>query len=196
MRSMTSGALAALVGGTVAPVYLVALEFDSGTKYMWTGHNTVTWNGHDWEGQGDFLGISQITQTAKLQSESMTISLSGIDSGNVSSAMTDVSTLSTVDVWLGFLDLTTKAIIDAPNHCFSGHMDVPTLLDDGDKATISISCESDLIKLKLASNRRYTDDDQRISYPTDDGFKYVAAVQLWNGAWGGSGGHTVSGGFF
>src|ERR1700752_1720339 len=105
MRSLTTAVLAAIVAGTVAPVYLVALGFDSGTKYMWTGVNTVAWNGQDWEGQGDFLGVSAITQTNDLQSESVTISLSGLNDADVSSVMTDVSTLSSADVWLGFLDL-------------------------------------------------------------------------------------------
>jgi len=196
MRSLSSDMLAAIAAGTLAPIYLVALEFDSGTKYMWTGINTVVWNGHDWEGQGDFLGVSSITQTGDLQAESITISLSGIDSGNVSSAMTDVSTQNTVDVWLGFLNLSTGAIIADPDHCFSGHLDVPTLQDDGEQPIISITAENDLIMLSKSSERRYTNDDQQIDYPTDTGFQYVPWVQLWNGAWGGSGGRTVAGGFF
>jgi len=193
MRSMTSGALAALVAGTVAPVYLLALQFDSGTKYMWTGIGTVLWNGQDWEGKGDFLGVSQITQTSDLQAESITISLSGFDSGDISSVMSDMSTLSTCDVWLGFLNLSTKAIIDAPDHCFSGHADVATIQDEGDKAAISITCENDLLKLKQSSQRRYTNDDQAIAYPTDKGFQYVPVVQAWDGAWGGKNGGSTSG---
>ena len=133
MRSLTTAALAALAAGTVAPVYLVALQFDSGTKYCWTGIGTVVWNSQDWEGMGDLLGVSAITQTASLSSESTTISLSGLNSDDVSSVMSDVSTLSTADVYLGFLDLSTSAIIVDPDHCFSGHLDVPTLQDDGQR---------------------------------------------------------------
>ena len=196
MRSLSSDMLAAIVAGTLAPIYLVALQFDSGTKYMWTGIGTVVWNGQDWEGQGDFLGVSSITQTGDLQAESITISLSGIDTGNVSSALTDVSTLSKANVWLGFLNLSTGAIISDPSPCFTGHLDVATVQDDGADIVISISCENDLIKLAQASERRFTNDDQQIDYPTDTGFQYVPWVQLWNGAWGGSGGHTIPGGVF
>ena len=193
MRSLTTAALAALAAGTVAPVYLVALQFDSGTKYCWTGIGTVVWNSQDWEGMGDLLGVSAITQTASLSSESTTISLSGLNSDDVSSVMSDVSTLSTADVWLGFLDLSTSAIIADPDHCFSGHLDVPTLQDDGPTATISITCENDLLRLAQSSMRRYTQDDQAIVYPTDTGFNYVPSVQAWNGAWGGKNGGTTTG---
>jgi len=196
MRSLTTDMQAAIVAGVLAPAYFVALQFDSGTKYMWTGVGTVLWNGQDWEGQGDFLGVSQITQTSDLSAESITISLSGLNADDVSSAMTDVSHLSTADVWLAFLS--GGSIIDTPDHTFSGHLDVPTIQDDDNgNATISITCENDLIKLKQASMRRYTNDDQAILYPTDTGFQYVPSVQSWNGAWGGkNGGNNVASGAF
>jgi hypothetical protein len=199
MRSLTTDVQNALTAGTVAPVYLVAVTFCSSPpdlKRCWTGTGTVTWGGNDYEGQGDLMGVSAITQTGDLAAEGITLSFSGIDSGNVSSAMSDVATYSRVDVWYGMLNLSTGAIIADPVHCFSGCLDVPTLQDDGESATISFTAENDLIKLSLASDRRYTNDDQQITYPTDNGFQFVPWVQLWNGAWGGASGHTISGGFF
>ena len=193
MRSMSSENLDALVAGTVAPVYLVALGFDSGTKRMWSGSGTVVWDGHEWEGQGDFLGVSSITQTADLQAESITISMSGLNADDLSSVLTDVSTQNPADVWLGFLNLSTGAIIADPDHPFSGHLDVPTVMDDGETSEISITCESDLIKLAQSSMRRYTNADQAISYPTDTGFSFVPSVQAWNGAWGGKNGGSTTG---
>ena len=127
-----------------------------------------------------------------MQAESLTIALSGFNADDVSSVVSDISTLSTADAWLGFLN-SSGVIINTPDHNFSGHLDVPTLQDDGDKATISITCENDLIKLKRSSMRRYTNDDQAILYPTDKGFQWVPSVQAWNGAWGGKNGGSTSG---
>ena len=56
MRSLTSDMQAAIIAGTVSPFYLVALQFNSGTKRMWTGIGTIVSGGHEWEGQGDFIG--------------------------------------------------------------------------------------------------------------------------------------------
>src|ERR1700722_3046038 len=92
VRTITTASLAALTAPTVSPVYLVAMQFTSGTKFMWTGVNNVTWGGNPYEGQGDLLGVSSITQNADLSAEGITISMSGIPSGNVSSAISDVAT--------------------------------------------------------------------------------------------------------
>jgi hypothetical protein len=191
VRTITDAALAALIAPTVQPVYLVAMEFTSGTKYMWTGIGTVVWDGEEWEGMGDFLGVSSITQTSELSAEGISISMSGINAEDVSSAISDVATYLTVDVYLGFL--CAGAIIADPVHCFSGHLDVPTLQDDGDTATISITAENDLILLTKASMMRYTNDCQQIFFPLDTGFQYVPFVQSWNGAFGGTNGGSTSG---
>jgi hypothetical protein len=196
MRTLSTDMANAVAAGTLAPFYFVALQFDSGTKYVSTLTGTVTWNTHDWAGQGDLLGVSPITQTGDLNAEGITLTLSGMATGLVTSAMTDVSLQNTVDVWLGFLNLTTGAIIVNPVQCFAGHLDVPTMQDDGEKPVISFTAENDLLLLSKASQRRYTNDDQQIDYPTDTGFQYVPWVQLWNGAWGGAGGRTVAGGTF
>lgn len=197
MRTITDASAAALAAGQVVkPFYLVAVEFTSGMFYAWTGINTLVWNSIDWQGVGDLGGVSAITQTADLSAEGITLSLSGINSGVVSSAISDVATYLTVDVWLGFLDSTGAVIVD-PVHVFSGHVDVPTVQDDGETATISITAENDLLILSQSSQRRYTNDDQQITYPTDLGFQYVSVVQAWNGAWGGkNGGQNVASGAF
>ena len=197
MRTITTAAQNALAAGQVVkPFYLVAIEFTSGMFYAWTGINTLVWNSIDWEGVGDLGGVSAITQTSDLTAEGITLSLSGIPAGNVSSAISDVATYLTVDVWLGFLDSTGAVIVD-PVHVFSGHVDVPTVQDDGETATISITAENDLLMLSQSSMRRYTNDDQQITYPTDLGFQYVPTVQAWNGAWGGkNGGNNVASGAF
>jgi len=195
MRSLTVAQAAALVAGTLQPVYLVKQEFVSGTKYSWTGVNTVLWDSQDWEGQGDLMGVSSITQTADLSAEGVTITYAGVNADDVSSTISDIAANLAVDIYLGLLDSTSAIIVD-PTHCFSGKLDVPTVQDDGDTATIAITAENDLLKLSQASNRRYTNDDQQIDYPTDNGFQFVPVVQAWNGAWGGAGGRTISGGLF
>jgi hypothetical protein len=47
---------------------------------------------------------------------------------------------------------------------------------------------------KVASARRYTQDDQQINYSGDNGFLFVPAIQEWNGAWGTPGGGVVGSG--
>jgi hypothetical protein len=182
-RDLTPAAIAAMAAGNVAPFYMVAIAFPSGTVYLWTGIGTVTWNGHDWLGVGNFGGVGPITQTNDLTAEGTTLALSGVPAGLVSSAITEAQQNSPVDIWLGFFD-TTGGIIVSPVYVFSGHVDVPTIQDSADTVTLSITAENALIALQRASNRRYTQDDQAIDFPDDKGFQYVSVIQQWNNQWG------------
>lgn len=193
-RDLTVDVLAAIAAGTVQPFYLADVEFLSGHLYVWTGIGTLTWNSHSWLGVGTFGGVSAITQTADLAAENITLSLSGIPSDLVAAAIDECRQHFSVDVYLGFLDSAGAVVVD-PIRAFAGRMDVPTIQDGGDTATISITAENPLIDLKRASERRYTHDDQQIDFPGDKGFQYVPAIQEWNGVWGKAGptGNPTSG---
>lgn len=63
-------------------------------------------------------------------------------------------------------------------------MDQPTILEGTDTSTISIAVENRLSDLQRRIERRITDRDQRLEYPADTGFAYIAWTKDWNGAWG------------
>jgi hypothetical protein len=198
MRPMTTAATDALSAGVVQPFFMVAIAYVSGTYYAWTGYNTIAWNGQDWQGKGDFIGVSALTQTSELTAEGATVQFSGLDADDVSSVIGEVQQGAALDIYFGMMS--GGSIIVDPVHCFSGHIDVPTLQDDGETSTISISAENELIILSRASMRRYTQGDQAINFPLDTGFQFVPIVQQWSvngGTWGGkNSGNTVSGNFF
>lgn len=195
MRSMTTAFSDALSDAVVQPFYLVAIAYLSGTYYCWTGYNTIVWNGLDWQGEGDLIGISALTQTSNLSAEGCTVQFSGLDADDVSSITGEVQQGAALDIYFGMMS--GGSIIVDPVHCFSGHIDVPTLQDDGETSTISISAENELIILSRASMRRYTNGDQAIDFPLDTGFQYVPNVQAWSGTWGGkNSGGTIAGSFF
>jgi hypothetical protein len=182
-RNLSSDMLTALAGKSVQPFYMVHIAFLSDDVYLWTGIGAVTWNGHDWTGVGTFGGVSPITQTDDLSAENITLFLSGVPSGLVNSTLTECRQNLPVEVWVGFLDDTGVIIVD-PAKGFTGSIDVPTIQDSGETVTISITAENPLVALQRASQRRYTNDDQKIDFPTDDGFQFVPLIQEWNGAWG------------
>jgi hypothetical protein len=193
-RNLSSDVLAALAAGNIQPFYLAAIQFSSGVEYIWTGVGNLSWNAHTWQGVGTFGGVSAITQTDELNAESITLTLSGVPTGFISSALSECRQNYTVDVWLGLLSDSGAVIVD-PVHCFSGTMDVPSIQDGGDTVTISITAENELIALQRASNRRYTNDDQKIDFPNDNGFQFVPLIQEWNGQWGKPGGGLFPGAF-
>ena len=64
-----------------------------------------------------------------------------------------------------------------PALIFSGLMDVPRLKIGSATTTFELSVESRAARMKMARNRRYTDEDQQWQYPGDKGFQYVTRIQ-------------------
>ena len=64
-------------------------------------------------------------------------------------------------------------------------MDVMTITEAGDSSTISIACENKLIALERSKERRYTPEDQKIDFPNDKGFEFVADTSKQEIIWGG-----------
>jgi hypothetical protein len=89
-------------------------------------------------------------------------------------------------VWIGFFD-SAGALIADPYLAFQGRFDVPDILDAGEQATISARYESRLADLDRPRERRYTDEDQSLDYPTDPGFEFVTRLPDKQVIWGGGG---------
>jgi hypothetical protein len=185
-RDLTSDVLVQLGEYLVRPVCFAFIDFPADPVYVWSGIGTINWNSHDWQGVGNLGSISAVQETSDTTAQNITLGLSGIPTEYLSDVINAVQQRTVAQVWFGFLT-EDGAIIADPYQVFQGHTDVPTVTEGGDTSTISITCENPLVDLQRASNRRLTTDDQRIDYPTDKGFDYVAAIQDWNGTWGKAG---------
>lgn len=192
-RNLTAGTLAQLTQGRVYPAFFAEIDFASGPVYLWSGIGTVSWNAQSWIGVGTLGKIAPMTEDVAVAATGCTLSLSGIPGSLISDALLECRQGKAVKLWLGFLDSSGNVIVD-PAQAFAGLMDVPTAEDSGDTCTIAITVESRLIDLNRSRERDYTQADQQIDYPGDNGFEFVPAVQDWNGVWGkgsgvGGGGH-------
>ena len=183
-RTLTSAMIAACAAQQVAPAYFVELIFDSAPLRVWSGRGNITWSGRTFTGTGDFGGISEIEESGKVAANGIELSLSGIPSSMISLAMAEPYRGRRVYVWLGFFNTTTWALIADPVAVFAGRMDTMRIKDSGETATIALSCESKLIDMQRARERRYTYEDQQDLFPGDKGFEYVAGLQEKELFWG------------
>jgi hypothetical protein len=175
--------LAEIAAADVRAGVLAEIEFASGTVRAWTGVGILQWNGYDWTGVGHLGGISPIEETSEVRAAGVALSLSGIPSALVASALGDAERGRPVTVWLAFFD-DDWAIVADPYQAFSGRVDVPVIDEGGETATITIQAESRLIDLERPRTRRYTDEDQQDAFPGDRGFEFVTSLQEWSGVWG------------
>tara|TARA_R110000764_G_scaffold187702_3_gene273016 strand:+ start:663 stop:1658 length:996 start_codon:yes stop_codon:yes gene_type:complete len=140
-------------------------------------------NTETYVGAGDLLKISEIQETSDLQANGASVTLSGVNTALVGLARDQDYQGRKMSVLLGAMDDVANVIV-APVNLFTGFMDVMTITDSGTYSNISVTCENKLIAFEKAYIRRYTDADQRIDHPTDDGFEYVASIQEKEIVWG------------
>jgi hypothetical protein len=183
MRSLSSAVLTAIQSASVRPAFFVEGNFASGPVYLWTGLGPISWNGQTWLGVGTLGSITTIEEGATVEARGITLGLSGFDATLLGDVVNEFAVGLPVTVWLGLFDASGTLLAD-PIISFAGRMDQPTLTVGGDSASISINCENRLVEMNVAVDRRYTNEDQQIDYPGDQGFGWVNAIQEVTIIWG------------
>lgn len=175
-RDLTAGMQTEVAGKLIRPLVLVKFEFDSGDLRLWNGIRPLTFNAEVYTGAGNLLQISGIQETQMLKAAGVTFTLSGIDAAAIAVALAEDYHGRPVTMWFGALDA-SENIIGDPFAQFKGTLDVMTLEDDGQTATIAVAAENELVNLERARERRYTDEDQELDYPGDRIFEFVPGLQ-------------------
>lgn len=182
-RSLTSGTAGQLTQKQVYPIVLVQLTFTDGITYAWTGIGNLVWNGNTYTGVGQLGKIGPITEDTAVQAQGLELTLTGVPQNLLNEALGHCAQGNAVLVYFGFLDASGNVIAD-PYLAFSGRMDVPTIDEGSDTATITLTAENRLIDLDRPRLRNFTEQDQILDYPTDTGFTFVPNLQQLNLIWG------------
>lgn len=191
-RNMTAAMLAAIAAAEVRLAMFFEGTFNSigspvGTEYvrLWTGYGDVSWNGETWVGSGELMNISPIEESQQLKAIGFRVLLSGMPTSLVSTALNSaaISQGQAGKIWLATFDAAGAMIAD-PYLAQQGKLDTSVVENDGETCTIALNYESRLIELELPRPRRYTQEDQKIDYPDDEGFKFVTALQNKDLSWG------------
>jgi len=74
-------------------------------------------------------------------------------------------------------------LIDTPELCWRGIMDVMSIGVDGEEGQITLKCETSAYGIKRRASLRLNAAQQKQRYPTDTGFDYltdlIANPQMW-----------------
>lgn len=175
-RTLPSALVTATTATQLTPFLAVQLEFDSGTVRYWSGYGTMTIGGSSFTGVGTLGSITPIEETEDLSARGLTIQLSGIPSALISLALSEDYQGRKASIFFGALNADTGAVLDVVT-VFAGRMDVMTITDDGQSATISFAVENRLIDFQRTRESRYTHEEQIRRYAGDNGLEYVAGLQ-------------------
>ena len=182
-RTLSTEMQAVATAELVRPIYLVDMEFSSGSIFLWSGMGDLTYNSNTYLGAGDLLSIGSIAETAELTANGATVTLGGIKQSLLTLARDEPYQGRPLIIRLGAFD-ESGDLIASPVILFSGFMDVMTIADSGDTSTITVTVENKLIAFQRTAVRRYTAEDQKIEHPTDKGFEFVAKIQEKEIIWG------------
>ena len=183
MRNLSTEMQAVSTAEVVRPIMFVECEFDSGDINLWNGVGSLSYGGKNYIGAGNLLAVEPVSESTDLRANGTSVTLSGLNNTLVGLAKDEDYQGRALTVKLGAMDENNDVIAD-PVIMFSGFMDTMMLTESGESSTITIDVENKLIQMDRARVRRFTDNDQRIDYPNDDGFSFVTKIQDREINWG------------
>lgn len=183
MRNISPEVLALMDASVKQVAIFYEGEFADGTLRLWSGYGTIEWRDLEWTGAGHLGTISPMTDTVDAVAEGVTLSLSGLSPDLTSAALAELRQGKPGVIWIGFFNSDGELVIDE-SATFAGRLDVGTIEDSGDTATISIIYEGRLRDLERNRERRRTHEDQLQRYPGDMGLEYTAALIENQVPWG------------
>jgi len=186
-RSITTAFNNAVISKVVRPILACELEFSTGTLRFWNGYGdlvmTAGGSSNTFTGLGDLMNVSAISESDQVEAVGAQLSLTGIKSSLISAALSANYTNRNASIFLGLFD-TNKAVIADVYTLFKGKMDIMKIDEGPETATIALNLENRLIVLDRAKERRYTHEDQQLSFAGDLGFEFVPDLQDKEIIWG------------
>jgi hypothetical protein len=183
MRTLSDQMKAVAQSKVLRPIIMIDMMFTSEPLYLWNGNGTLTHSSTDYLGVGDLISIGSISEKTDLTATGVSITLAGIKQSLLTIALAEPYQNRSITIRLGAIN-ESGDLVSNPVIMFQGKMDVMTIQDDGNTATITVQCESKLIQLDRAFVRRYTAEDQKIDFPNDTGLNFMAKIQGIAIPWG------------
>ncbi len=186
-RTLGTDFSAQLDSSTIRPFYAISFAFSPNRLNLWSGYDDVFFDSKTFVGSGNLLEISNLEETPDIKATGMSVKLSGIDSNILSEVLTEDVQGITAEIFFGVLATADNetVIVNDPYKIFDGFIDTMVIQESAETSTITVTIENKLITLERALSKRYTDQDQKQTFPGDKGLEFVDDLQNKVLAWGG-----------
>ena len=179
MRSRSGAAVAALAARPVGLAQLVTLSLTSTVRLNTTGWN-LSWGGQTYYGAASIGSISVI-EDAPGEVKGLQFQMSGTSSTNLALALAEPVQGKSITVHTAIFGADSQ-IADAVLE-WAGRIDVMTIHEEGDAATISVTAEHVGIDLLRPSGLLFSNQDQLRLYPGDNFCEYIIDQAEQNLIW-------------
>lgn len=170
MRAINTAGVAALSGAVVCAAILVEMDLTQPLNLN-SSSLGLTINGITYSGVGGLGQIDAITESAG-DLPRLNFTMAGVQPTSIALALSEPVQGKSVRVKIALFNSATGAYIDSRQR-YAGYLDVMSLSDGRDSATISVSSESAILDLLRPSGIYYSDIDQQALNPGDLSFQYV-----------------------
>lgn len=177
-RGLSAQMIAALANDQVATFWLLELVFDHQTIRFTDAHRDLTWNSVTWHRTNGLLGIAGISETAELNVNRVTASLSGVDKSIMLQAILQDDFIDRpMRVWVGIFDADWD-ILASPEKVFDGRMDAPSFSEDPTSGDAVVSVEGTPHWADFGKKPgRHTNHEEQIDlFPGDRFFDLVSEI--------------------
>ena len=193
-RGSTTAFQTEIVKSANRPFHLVKLILDEGEHYLSDCDIPVTFDGNEYLPTGSFLSFSDIVESNETTIEQIAISLSGIDQTFNNLFLTVNYIDREVQIYKAFLN-SSNALVSDPLLIFSGRLNNPTIKEDADQgtSTLSFTASSLFVDFDKISTRFTNNESQQSYFAGDTGFRF-SSVMVKEINWGQDPGATKAGG--
>jgi hypothetical protein len=182
-RDATAAVITELGAAKNQPVHLIEVTVEDAdgnaiVTYMTDAWRDISWGGHDYRALGHFLGFTDVEETADVQVNSLTLSLSGVDQAWISAFLSHYYIDRPVKIYKALLDATTMAVISSPILIFEGRMDEPGIEENPEDGScvVTVSATNIWVDFERKAGRHTNHEEQQIFFPGDLGFQYASEV--------------------
>ena len=193
-RGSTGAFQTEIVKSANKPFHLVKLSFDDVSYFLSDAYIPVTYDSNTYTPTGSFLAFSDIVETNESNIETISISLSGVDTTYINLFLTGGYLDRTVQIYKAFLD-SNDALVSDPLLIFDGRLNNPVIKEDVDAGTSTIAVQASSLFVDFDRiNTRFTNNESQQSFfAGDTGFRFSSVV-VKELNWGMTTGATASGG--
>ena len=137
----------------------------------------ISYNSNTYTAVGHFMGFSDIEEAAEVIVSSVTLSLGGIDQVWVSRVLNKAYIDRTVKVYTAFLDDALALVVD-PVLIFEGRMDTPTIQENPDAGTssVSVTATNAWVDFSRTTGRHTNHEEQQVHFAGDKGFEFASEI--------------------
>ena len=184
-KTIASGTASASSASTIHPVIFVKLQFDGGNVNLHTQLGDIAFGGDTYIGIGSLGGIGGMDETSDLSRTPVTLTLSGIPNDIISILLAEQYQGRLATLFLGYLDLTTRTLVDTPVILYRGNIDTADFQIDKN-SSVALSVESRFAAWDKPVIRRYNNSDQQSRFPGDKGLQFIEQSADKSVVWGGA----------